>query len=82
MFHRRHHRAFLPHTEYYVCITSAHEGKSSILFIHEGGVGIDDVDTKAFKLDIPVDAPFPPASRDESFMDSPRKTVRSSIVPV
>ncbi|TFY75361.1 hypothetical protein EWM64_g8651 [Hericium alpestre] len=55
---------FLPHpsnTEYYVCITSQREG-DSILFTHEGGVDIGDVDAKALKLDLPVGKPFP--SRD------------------
>ena len=33
-----------------------------ILFTHEGSVDIGNVDAKALKLDIPVDAPFP--SRD------------------
>ncbi|KAF8638975.1 hypothetical protein AX17_001807 [Amanita inopinata Kibby_2008] len=52
---------FLPHpsnTEYYVCITSAREG-DSILFTHEGGVDIGDVDAKALVLDLPVIQPFP-----------------------
>ena len=52
---------FLPHpshTEFYICITSAREG-DTILFTHEGGVDIGDVDAKALKLDIPVGAPFP-----------------------
>lgn len=56
---------FLPHpsnAEYYVCITSQREG-DSILFTHEGGVDIGDVDAKALKLDIPVGKPFP--SRDK-----------------
>ncbi|KAH7912617.1 ATP citrate lyase [Hygrophoropsis aurantiaca] len=47
---------FLPHpsnTEYYVCITSAREG-DSILFTHEGGVDIGDVDAKALRLNIPT----------------------------
>ncbi|KAF8994033.1 ATP citrate lyase isoform 2 [Cyathus striatus] len=55
---------FLPHpsnTEYYVCITSAREG-DTILFTHEGGVDIGDVDAKALILNIPVNQPF--ASRD------------------
>lgn len=55
---------FLPHpshTEYYVCINSAREG-DTILFTHEGGVDIGDVDAKALKLDIPVNAPFPSRS--------------------
>ncbi len=56
---------FLPHpsnAEYYVCITSQREG-DSILFTHEGGVDIGDVDAKALKLDILVGKPFP--TRDE-----------------
>ena len=51
----------LPHpsdTEYYVCITSSREG-DSILFTHEGGVDIGDVDAKALTLNIPVGEPFP-----------------------
>ncbi|KAI0700170.1 ATP-citrate synthase [Cytidiella melzeri] len=52
---------FLPHpsnTEYYVCITSRREG-DAILFTHEGGVDIGDVDAKALTLDLPVGATFP-----------------------
>jgi ATP citrate (pro-S)-lyase len=63
---------FLPHpshTEYYVCINSAREG-DTILFTHEGGVDIGDVDEKALKLDIPVGAPFPS-----------RATIASSLLP-
>ncbi|KAG9091731.1 citrate synthase, partial [Ceratobasidium sp. 370] len=53
---------FLPHpanTEYYVCVNSQREG-DEILFTHEGGVDIGDVDAKAARLTIPVNAPFPP----------------------
>jgi ATP citrate (pro-S)-lyase len=56
---------FLPHpssAEYYVCITSQREG-DTILFTHEGGVDIGDVDAKALKLEILVGKPFP--SRDK-----------------
>ncbi|KAG6836412.1 hypothetical protein H0H93_008213 [Arthromyces matolae] len=56
---------FLPHpsdSEYYVCINSAREG-DAILFTHEGGVDIGDVDAKALVLNIPVNKPFP--SREE-----------------
>ncbi|KAI0305339.1 citrate synthase-like protein [Multifurca ochricompacta] len=56
---------FLPHpsnAEYYVCITSQREG-DSILFTHEGGVDIGDVDAKALKLDILVGKPFPSRSQ-------------------
>ncbi|EJD54758.1 ATP-citrate synthase [Auricularia subglabra TFB-10046 SS5] len=56
---------FLPHpsnTEYYVCINSEREG-DNILFTHEGGVDIGDVDAKALRLNIPALGAFP--SRDE-----------------
>lgn len=75
---------FLPHpsnTEYYVCITSQREG-DSILFTHEGGVDIGDVDAKALTLHLPVGAAFPtreviastllphvPASKKETLVD-------------
>ena len=52
---------FLPHpsnTEYYVCVSSQREG-DRILFTHEGGIDIGDVDAKALVLDIPVNKPFP-----------------------
>ncbi|PWN44658.1 putative ATP citrate lyase subunit 1 [Ceraceosorus guamensis] len=48
---------FFPHpadTEFYVCINSAREG-DYILFTHEGGVDVGDVDAKALKLLIPAD---------------------------
>jgi len=63
---------FLPHpahTEYYVCINSAREG-DSVLFTHEGGVDIGDVDAKALKLDIRVNTPFPS-----------RATIASTLLP-
>ncbi|XP_072376191.1 ATP-citrate synthase isoform X1 [Diabrotica undecimpunctata] len=47
---------FIPHKqeeEAYVCIYS-HRHADTILFYHEGGVDIGDVDSKAVKLDIPV----------------------------
>ncbi|KAJ7910270.1 ATP citrate lyase isoform 2 [Mycena leptocephala] len=47
---------FLPHpsnTEYYICVTSGREG-DAILFTHEGGVDIGDVDSKALRLSLPV----------------------------
>ncbi|KAL2759846.1 hypothetical protein ACRALDRAFT_1060174 [Sodiomyces alcalophilus JCM 7366] len=48
---------FVPHpqdTEYYINIMSVREG-DWILFTHEGGVDVGDVDAKAEKLLIPVD---------------------------
>ncbi|KAI1200618.1 ATP-citrate synthase subunit 2 [Nemania serpens] len=57
---------FLPHsqdTEYYININSERDG-DWLLFTHEGGVDVGDVDEKAEKLLIPVDlAEFP--SNDE-----------------
>jgi ATP citrate (pro-S)-lyase len=56
---------FLPHpsnTEFYVCINSIREG-DVILFTHEGGIEIGDVDAKALKLTVPVGKDFP--TRDE-----------------
>ncbi|KAI6784297.1 ATP-citrate synthase subunit-like protein [Emericellopsis cladophorae] len=53
---------FVPHpqdTEYYININSVRDG-DWILFTHEGGVDVGDVDEKAEKLLIPVDlAEFP-----------------------
>ncbi|KAL6719363.1 beta subunit of ATP citrate lyase [Lecanora helva] len=48
---------FVPHpaeTEYYICINSGRDG-DEILFTHEGGVDVGDVDAKAEKIMIPVD---------------------------
>ena len=45
---------FLPHAqeeEAYVCIYSTRD-KDVILFHHEGGVDIGDVDSKALKLEV------------------------------
>lgn len=47
---------FIPHgedEEAYVCIYS-HRYADTILFHHQGGVDIGDVDAKALKLDVPV----------------------------
>lgn len=47
---------FIPHKpdeEAYVCIYSERD-KDVILFTHEGGVDIGDVDAKAMRLDVPV----------------------------
>ncbi|KAI9886152.1 MAG: putative monocarboxylate transporter mch1 [Watsoniomyces obsoletus] len=53
---------FVPHpsdTEYYININSVREG-DWILFTHEGGVDVGDVDAKAEKILVPVDlAEFP-----------------------
>ena len=44
--------------EAYVCIYS-HRNADTILFHHEGGVDIGDVDAKALKLEVPVGADPP-----------------------
>ena len=49
---------FLPHKdedEYYVCISSNREGER-ILFYHEGGINVGDVDAKAEVYEVPADA--------------------------
>ncbi|CEI98386.1 Putative ATP-citrate synthase subunit 1 [Rhizopus microsporus] len=66
---------FAPHpanTEYYICINSVREG-DYILFTHEGGIDIGDVDAKALKLLIPVNAEFPSAQtiKDTLLKDVP-----------
>lgn len=48
---------FVPHKdeeEAYVCIYS-HRNADTILFYHQGGVDVGDVDAKALKLDVPID---------------------------
>ncbi len=47
---------FVPHDEkdeYYLAITSEREG-DNILFHHEGGINVGDVDAKAVKLFVPI----------------------------
>ncbi|KAI8818369.1 citrate synthase-like protein [Fimicolochytrium jonesii] len=48
-------------SEYYVAINSVREG-DWILFTHEGGVDVGDVDAKARKFLVQVDQPFPEPS--------------------
>jgi len=55
---------FVPHpqeTEYYININSVREG-DNILFYHEGGVDVGDVDAKAAKLVIGPSEAFPSLS--------------------
>jgi len=52
---------FIPHpsnTEYYICINSDRDG-DNILFTHEGGIEVGDVDAKALKLQVKVQDAFP-----------------------
>lgn len=46
-------RSLFQNEEAYVCIYS-HRTADTILFYHQGGVDIGDVDSKALKLDVPV----------------------------
>lgn len=50
--------------EYYVCINSTREG-DHILFTHEGGIDVGDVDSKALRLLIPADPSLPVPSREQ-----------------
>ncbi|KAH8899709.1 glutathione synthetase ATP-binding domain-like protein [Thozetella sp. PMI_491] len=57
---------FVPHpqnTEYYININSVRDG-DWILFTHEGGVDVGDVDAKASKLLIPVDLSQFPSNQE------------------
>lgn len=51
----------LQEEEVYICIYS-HRKADTILFHHQGGVDIGDVDAKALKLDIPVGGELPDRS--------------------
>ncbi|KAK7014163.1 ATP-citrate synthase [Favolaschia claudopus] len=67
---------FLPHpsnTEYYICINSGREG-DAILFTHEGGVEVGDVDAKALRLELPVSV----LSAGGSFPS--RDTIKSTLL--
>ncbi|XP_049953554.1 ATP-citrate synthase [Schistocerca serialis cubense] len=64
---------FIPHKpeeEVYVCIYS-HRYSDTILFHHEGGVDIGDVDAKALKLDIPVN--------EEVSLDDIKRTLLTNV---
>ncbi|KAI0187247.1 ATP-citrate synthase subunit 2 [Xylaria flabelliformis] len=57
---------FVPHpdgTEYYININSVRDG-DWILFTHEGGVDVGDVDAKAEKLLVPVDLSEYPSNEE------------------
>ncbi|KAJ2894408.1 glutathione synthetase ATP-binding domain-like protein [Zalerion maritima] len=57
---------FVPHpdgTEYYICINSLRDG-DWILFTHEGGVDVGDVDAKAEKMLVPVDLSQYPSNEE------------------
>lgn len=73
---------FTPHpsdTEYYICINSVREG-DMILFTHEGGVDIGDVDAKAAKLTVPVDGDLPSPAQLKSNLLSSVPTHRQDVL--
>jgi ATP citrate (pro-S)-lyase len=48
---------FVPHDmrdEYYLCLQT-HRGGDEILFTHEGGVEVGDVDSKGLRLAVPLE---------------------------
>eukprot|EP00462_Mataza_sp_D1_P022679 CAMPEP_0175131330 /NCGR_PEP_ID=MMETSP0087-20121206/6484_1 /TAXON_ID=136419 /ORGANISM="Unknown Unknown, Strain D1" /LENGTH=1068 /DNA_ID=CAMNT_0016413611 /DNA_START=22 /DNA_END=3228 /DNA_ORIENTATION=+ len=77
---------FFPHKasdEYYICIHSNRSG-DEILFHHEGGVDIGDVDAKALRLSIPVNETLSREQICNSLLihvpDSRKATLASFIV--
>ncbi|KAK4544394.1 hypothetical protein LTR36_004285 [Oleoguttula mirabilis] len=75
---------FVPHpqeTEYYININSVREG-DWILFYHEGGVDVGDVDEKAEKLLIPVDLSEYPSNDEiaKSLLSKVPKGVHNVLV--
>ncbi|KAI8489902.1 hypothetical protein Bbelb_322630 [Branchiostoma belcheri] len=67
---------FVPHKqeeEFYVCIY-AHRDGETILFHHEGGVDIGDVDAKAVKLEVPI-------GETPSLEDLQKKLVQNAPAP-
>lgn len=55
---RTYHFSRGSNSEFYICINSNRDG-DEILFTHEGGVDIGDVDAKALRITIPVGGDLP-----------------------
>ncbi|XP_071515606.1 ATP-citrate synthase isoform X2 [Panulirus ornatus] len=76
---------FLPHEqsdEAYVCIYSSRHG-DTILFTHEGGVDIGDVDSKALKLELGIEERPTEIQIKEQLLthvDGPRKDKTASFI--
>ncbi|KAJ3045590.1 citrate synthase [Rhizophlyctis rosea] len=68
-------------SEYYVAINAVREG-DWILFTHEGGVDVGDVDAKAKKILVEVNKPFPSAQELEQtlLVDVHSATQRATLV--
>lgn len=72
---------FVKHTqeeEYYVCIHS-HRFADTILFHHEGGIDIGDVDSKALKLDIEIDEVLSPEQISNKLLVHVPDNVKQSL---
>jgi len=57
---------FVPHKdsdEYYVALTSTQAG-DTIMFYHEGGINVGDIDSKALRLEVPIGS-FPTSAEIE-----------------
>ena len=66
---------FLPHKqeqEFYICMYTTRDG-DDILFHHEGGVDIGDVDAKATKITVPVLGDFTPELMETLIANAPAK---------
>lgn len=75
---------FVPHpqdTEYYININSVRDG-DWILFTHEGGVDVGDVDAKAKKILIPVDLKQFPSNQElaETLLPDVPKGVHNVLI--
>lgn len=71
-----------PQEEVYVCIYS-HRHADTILFYHEGGVDIGDVDSKAVKLDVPVGCTTDIETIENVLLqkvDKPKKSIISKFI--
>ena len=69
---------FVPHKqeeEFYVCIHS-HRNGDTIMFHHEGGVDVGDVDAKASKLEVEVDEKI-----GENFIEHVEKNLLGKLDP-
>lgn len=67
-----------PNEEVYVCIYS-HRHADTILFYHEGGVDIGDVDAKALTLEVPVGSSIDASKIEEVLLTKIDKTKRTMI---
>lgn len=65
--------------EMYICIYS-HRNGDTLLFHHEGGVDIGDVDAKALKLDVPIDGFPSDAEIDAKLLKNVNAAVKGQVL--